>query len=283
MSLDLGKIGARSQSYVHEWSWRRQALYALGIGCKRDELAYLYEGHKGGMRVYPTYAVVPSYEPLIELLLAAQTNLAMVVHGAQKVVAHRPVPAEGKVETVGVLRGIYDMKKFAQLVIETESKLGGEPLFDTEWSIIVRGEGGFGGERPPSDDGAPAAPRDRAADWTVSYPTLPEQALLYRLSGDVNPLHADPEFARSVGFEQGPILHGLCTYGHVARAVVARSAGGDAVRLRELAGQFRKPVWPGETIVVSGWELGGGAVAVQAQVEGRPEAVFANGWARISG
>jgi acyl dehydratase len=105
-------------------------------------------------------------------------------------------------------------------------------------------------------------------------PTTPEQALLYRLSGDLNPLHADPDFASMAGFTQGPILHGLCTYGFVARAIARGACGGDATRITRLDGQFRRPVWPGDTIVVDGWKLDGGVVAAQVTVKERPDAVM---------
>jgi acyl dehydratase len=115
----------------------------------------------------------------------------------------------------------------------------------------------------------------------VEQATSPEQALLYRVSGDVNPLHADPEFAAKVGFEDGPILHGLCTYGHVARAIIQSEAGGDAVKLKRFAAQFRKPVWPGDTIVTSGYRQDDGRVAVVATVKGRPDPVVTGAWAEL--
>jgi acyl dehydratase len=104
--------------------------------------------------------------------------------------------------------------------------------------------------------------------------TTPEQALLYRLSGDLNPLHADPDFAGMAGFPQGPILHGLCTYGFVARAIARGACEGDATRITRLDGQFRRPVWPGDTIVVDGWKLEGGVVAAEVGVKERPDAVM---------
>jgi acyl dehydratase len=280
MPIDASKAGTTTDATVDEYSWRDQAIYALGIGARRDELAYLYENAQGGMKVFPTYAVVPAFPHVIELILATKADLAMVVHGAQKVRAHRPAPPLGKLETTATLTGVYDLKKFAQLIIETRSSLAGEPLFDTEWSIIVRGAGGFGGERPPQQE-IPKAPKDRAADWTVEQATTPEQALLYRVSGDTNPLHADPAFAEKVGFPQGPILHGLCTYGYLARAAIQERAGGEASRLRVLGAQFRKPVWPGDTIVTQGWDVGDGVVALQATVKGRPDPVVTNAWAEI--
>jgi acyl dehydratase len=281
MSLDLSTVGFTTKAYSFTYDWKTLASYTLGIGAKRDELQYLYEGAKSGMRVYPTFGVVPAYDAIVELLGKSQCNLAMVVHGGQTVRAHRPIPPSGTLKTTGTLKGIYDLKKFAQIILETNSTKDGEPLFDTVWSIIVRGAGGFDGPRPPEAADEPAVPKDRAADWTFEEATLPEQALLYRISGDVNPLHADPEFAAMVGFPQGPILHGLCTYGFAARALVKQAAGGDATKLRAFSAQFRKPVWPGDTIVTQGWSLGGGKVAVSASVKGRPDAVLSNAWAEI--
>lgn len=281
MSFDLSTVGTTTKPHRLTYDWKTLATYALGIGAKRDELAYLYEGAKGGMKAYPTFGVVPAYDTVIELLGACGANLAMVVHGGQVVRTHRPLPAFGTLETTGTIKGIYDMKKLGQVVIETTTSAGGEHLFDTTWSILIRGGGGFGGPRPPEAAPEPTVPKDREPDFICEEATLPEQALLYRLSGDVNPLHADPEFAAMVGFEQGPILHGLCTYGFVARAIVKHAAEGDATLLRAYSAQFRKPVWPGEVIVTKGWKLDGGKVAVVATVQGRPDAVLSNAWAEI--
>jgi acyl dehydratase len=280
MPLDMSLVGFTTKPFVVAYDWRTLATYTLGIGARRDELAYLYEGSKGGMKVYPTFAVIPAYEPVVELLGRSGGDMAMVVHGGQSVRAHRPIPGSGKLSTTGTCKGIYDMKKFGQVVLETHSTLDGEPVFDTTWSIIFRNAGGFDGPRPePRDE--PSAPKDRPADWTVEEATSPEQALLYRISGDVNPLHADPEFAAMVGFAQGPILHGLCTYGFAARAIVRSAAGGDASRLRSFSAQFRKPVWPGDTLVTQGWSLGDNKVAVVTAVKGRPDPVLTNAWAEV--
>jgi len=166
------------------------------------------------------------------------------------------------------------------VVLETNSTINGKEAFSTTWSIIFRGAGGFEGPRPPHDEDV-STPKDRPADFSFEEATSPEQALLYRISGDVNPLHADPEFAAMVGFPQGPILHGLCTYGYVARAIIKKFAGGDAAKMKSFQAQFRKPVWPGDTIVTQGWDVGGGKVAVVATVQGRPDAVLSNAWAEI--
>lgn len=282
MALDLSSVGFTTEPRSYTYDWKTLALYALGIGAKREELDYLYEGTAGGMRVYPTFAVIPTQEPLFETLTRTGGNFAMVVHGGQKIRAHAPLPASGTIVTTATIRGIYDMKKLAQVVIDTTSTLSGERVFETTWSIFYRGEGNFGGPRPQADPDEPSIPKDREPDFTHAETTSAEQALLYRLSGDYNPLHADPAFAASVGFPQGPILHGLCTYGYAARAVVKHLCGGDARKLRAISAQFRKPVWPGETIVTQGFLLGDGKVALQASIQGKPDPVLTGGYAEIA-
>ena len=281
MAYDLSTVGSTTKAYPFAFDWKTLATYALGIGARRDELAFLYEHTSGGMKVYPTFAVIPAQQPVFELLAQCNVNMAMVVHGGQRITVHRPIPDGGTLYTTGTVKGIYDMKKFGQVVLETSTTLAGEPVFDTTWSIIVREGGSFGGPRPPPAPADPTVPKDRAPDWTVEETTSPEQALLYRISGDTNPLHADPVFAASVGFSQGPILHGLCTYGIVGRAIVAHAAGGDPARLRAYGAQFRKPVWPGDTLVTQGWNLPEGKVAIVATAKGRPDPVLTNAWAEI--
>lgn len=282
MALNLSAVGCETKVHQLRYDWKTLATYALGIGAKRDELAYLYEGVQGGMKVYPTFAVIPAFDPLVELMLKIGGDFSMVVHGGQSIRAHRAIPASETIETTGTLSGIYDQGKFAQAVIETRSRIQGEPLFDTRWSLLFRGAGNFGGPRPPEDPAAPNIPESRPPDWIVEEATLPEQALLYRLSGDVNPLHADPAIAAKAGFEQGPILQGLSSYGFVARAIVKNACGGDATRLASFTCQFRRPVWPGDVIVTEGHALGDGRVAVRVTVKGRPEPVLTSAWAEIT-
>jgi acyl dehydratase len=281
MSFDLSTVGYTTKAYAFTFDWKTLATYALGIGARRDELSFLYENARGGMKVHPTFAVIPAHHPLVDLLAKCNANMAMVVHGGQVIKLHRPVPDHGTLQTTGTIKGIYDMKKFGQVVLETSTTLGGEPLFDTTWSIIVRDGGGFGGPRPPHGADEPSVPKDRPADWTEEESTSPEQALLYRISGDTNPLHADPEFATAVGFPQGPILHGLCTYGIVGRAILKHAAGSDPAKVRTFSAQFRKPVWPGDTLVTQGWNLADGKVAVVATAKGRPDPVLTNAWAQL--
>ncbi len=268
MALDLTSVGWVSPPSTFDYDWKTLATYALGVGAKRDELAYLYEGTEGGMKVLPSFAVIPAQAPVGLALERCKGDLAMIVHGAQTIRLVAPIPDRGTLQSTGTLSAIYDLKRFAQVIVETQTRHRDQLLFETRWSIIFRNDGGFGGPRPPPDP-APAVPRDRAPDWVVSEQTSPEQALLYRISGDQNPLHADPAFAERVGFPQGPILHGLCTYGFVTRAVVRHACGGDPTKLERLTAQFRKPVWPGDTLQISGWRLDDGRVAVTATVPER--------------
>jgi acyl dehydratase len=286
MAIDTACVGRTTKTHSLEVDWRTLATYALGIGAKKDELAFLYEGTPGGMKTYPTFAVVPTYAPLVESLAATGGDMAMVVHGAQsiRVVNDLPGVSNGdklRLETTGKISALYDLKKFAQVIIDTETKLDGTAVFETKWSIIYRGAGGFAGPRPPESD-APSLPKDRAPDFSSAEKTTPEQALLYRISGDQNPLHADPVFAERVGFPQGPILHGLCTFGFLGRAVVKHVCGGDPSRLRFLSAQFRKPVWPGDTLETRGFHLDGDRVALGMSVVERNEAVLSGAHAQVT-
>ncbi len=205
----------------------------------------------------------------------------LVVHGSQSITLHEPLPPSGRLRTVARLDGIYDLKRLSQVVFSTRTDLDGKLLAETEWTLIVRDTGGFGGPRPPKGD-APKLPSEGAPTFEKTERTSPEQALLYRLSGDLNPLHADPEFARAVGFSEGPILHGLCTFGYVTRAVVEHACGKDPSRLRSLGVQFKKPVWPGESLRTVGYEVEPGTFALATYAEDRPEAVVGGAWARVA-
>ncbi|HVW26016.1 MAG TPA: MaoC/PaaZ C-terminal domain-containing protein [Polyangiaceae bacterium] len=277
MTLDTSCAGLVSEP--HEFSYRARdvELYALGIGAKVDELDYLYEGR--GPKVYPTFAVVPAFEPVFELLRKSGGNIASMVHGAQTTIVEEPLPPAGTLVTTARIDGVYDMKRLVQMLCSTESRLGGAVVCRTEWQLLFREGGGFGGPHPPKVI-APKVPDGAEPAFEHEEPTSREQALLYRLSGDVNPLHADPEFAKEVGFADGPILHGLATYGFVARAIIRRQCQGDGARLRSLTAQFRKPVWPGETLKTVGYRVGSDVV-FKTYAGGRLEAPVATGHATL--
>jgi acyl dehydratase len=280
MALKQEFVGKPCEVVTFAYTWKDTVLYALGIGAKKDELDYLYEGR--GPKVYPSFGVVPSFPAMFNALVRLEGNLAMVVHGGEKVIAHKPFAPSATLKTVATVRGIYDMRKFASVVVDMETKdEKGEPVCTTTGTILFRGEGGFGGEPAPKDDAAISVPKDKPSDFRVEEATTAEQALLYRLSGDVNPLHADPDFATMAGFADGPILHGLCTYGHMVRHVAKAACGGDATKITGFEAQFRKPVWPGDTLVTEGWKLAPGKIALTVSVKGKPDAVITNAWATV--
>ncbi len=234
MALDPDATGKTTNELVHEFSWRDAALYALSVGATLDELDFLYE--KRGPQVLPTYAVVPAFPALAELFDIVGGDMLGVVHGAQRIVLHEIFPPEGRLVTVGRVDAIHDLKRMAQALFHTETRDGeGTLLAETEWKVIFRLDGGFGGERPPPTKRVRAP--DREPDFRATEQTVATQAALYRLNGDLNPLHIDPDVGEEAGFGS-PILHGLCTFGYVGRAILQHCCEGDPARLRELSGQF---------------------------------------------
>jgi acyl dehydratase len=279
MSAEHPPIGYTTEPYEHKIDWHKASTYALGIGATRDELDYVYEAR--GPKVYPTYGVIPAFAPMVDLVGRVGGSFANLVHGSQSILVHNPIPPEGLLRTTGRLEGIYDLKRMAQIVVSTRTEMDGVPLVDTTWMIILFDMGNFGGPRPPKAEKV-ELPDGRAPDFVSREATRPEQALLYRLSGDTNPLHIDADFAKKLGFEP-PILHGLCTFGFVARAVINGLCEGKAERLRRLSAHFKKPVWPGDTLLTSGWKSEGESkVALDVKVEGRDDSVLGNAWAEIA-
>ena len=181
-------------------------------------------------------------------------NPAMLVHGEQGITLHRTLPTSGTVRVTSRVTGIYDKGSGALLATEGTAldPATDETVFTSRMSAFIRGEGGFGGERGPSGD-APVVP-ERAPDEVVTYPTRIDQALLYRLSGDRNPLHSDPWFAAQAGFDR-PILHGLCTYGFTGRALLHAVCDSDPARFGSMDARFSRPVMPGDTLTVQMWRL----------------------------
>lgn len=280
MSLDLSAVGYTTDPFYFEYDWKTVVLYNLGVGCRQQDLDYLYE--KRGPLVVPSFAVVPSYPALVPLVERAGADMNRVVHGGQSIRLHGAIPSAGRLETVARVEGIYDLKRFAYVVFSTATRCEGQLLFETEWTLIVRDTGGFDGPRPPKTTQPKAADGAEPA-FSIEDRTTKEQALLYRLSGDLNPLHADPEFAKAVGFEQGPILHGLGTFGFLTRAVVAGPCEGDPARLRFLTAQFKRPVWPGETLRTTCYPANvPDTFVLSTYAEDRPEAVVGGAWATVS-
>ena len=268
MPIDPDAVGATSDPVERSWTSKDALLYAVGVGAGTDELAFTTENTHGvEQQVLPTFAVIAGAGGGGAMSRIGQFDPAQLVHGEQAFALHGPIPVEGAVRTTTTVTGIYD--KGSGALVETESEsvdaATGEPRFTTRSSAFIRGEGGFGGERGSS---ARIEVPDRDPDVQVSYPTRPEQALLYRLSGDRNPLHSDPSFAARAGFDR-PILHGLCTYGFTGRALLHSLCDADPARFSSMQGRFTSPVFPGETLTVSIWPDGTDAVFQTHGEDGR--------------
>ena len=258
MALKRDLVGKTSDPLAFEYTWKDVVLYALGVGAQADELDYLYEGR--GPKVLPTFAAVPCFTSLMDVLARVEAPLEKVLHGEQRIVLHRPIPPAATLQSRSTIRGIYDKGKGALVAVDCATvDEKGTPVFDNSFSIFVRGEGGFGGDRGPEQEKVEVPETAPTFEQTETVPA--EQALLYRLSGDFNPLHADPAFAKVAGFER-PILHGLCTYGYAGRAVVRGACGGDAAKLRSFGARFSGAVVPGDTITTRGWKLPDGRYLV---------------------
>jgi acyl dehydratase len=277
MPIDPSKArGATLPESETSYTKDQVILYHLGVGAGvpptgAGELEYTYEKN---LKVLPSFAVIPAFGSMggIGSIPGLEFNLAMLLHGEQEVILHKPLPPEQKLTTSAHIPEIYDKGKAALVILESTARdEAGDPLFTNRFSLFIRGEGGFGGDSGPKAGNA--AP-DRAPDGVVESKTLPQQALIYRLSGDKNPLHADPEFAKMAGFDR-PIIHGLCSYGVVCKAVVDEVLGGDVTRVERYQARFAGVGFPGETYQTSFWKEGE-KVLIQAKSVERDAPIITN-------
>jgi acyl dehydratase len=278
MPIDPQKAsGATMPVSEASWDQDKVILYHLGVGAglgkptDAKELEYTYEAN---LKVLPSFGVIPAFGSMagIGSVPGISINFAMVLHGEQDLEIHRPIPVVATVENHPRIVGLYDKGKAAVIVVEVVTKLkGGEPLFTNRFSTFARGEGGFGGDPGPKPGNNPP---ERKPDLVVESPTMSHQALIYRLSGDKNPLHADPAFAKLGGFDV-PILHGLCSFGVVCKAVVDNMLGGDVTKVARYQTRFAGVVFPGETIVTSMWKQGSD-IFVAASTKERNSPVLSN-------
>ncbi len=270
-------VGARLPDRTFSWESSDVLLYHLGIGAGSrpgdhlDPAALRYTLDDSRLQVLPSFGIVaPSFhetDPPPLDLPGCDINLAQVVHGSQQIEVSGPLPTAGSATLHTRISDVWDKGKAAVIWQEAQALAAdGETLWTARSSIFVRGEGGWGGDRGTSS--AVELP-DREPDCDASYAVTPQQALLYRLCGDRNPLHADPAFAESAGFP-APILHGLCSYGIVLRTVTDALLDGDAARVRAFSARFAGVVLPGETIRVRGWHSDEG-ILVSATVSGDGE------------
>jgi acyl dehydratase len=257
---------------------RETMLYALGIGMGRDpldenELAYVFERPGAALKTVPSFATVLARVPLLK---DCGFDYTKVVHGEQRLKLHRTLPPAGELIADARVTEAYDKGAGKGAVIYTEttvrSAADGQPVYTLLSVTFARGDGGFGG--PAGSGPAPHALPARAPDGSVTLETRKDQALLYRLSGDRNPLHADPVLARRVGF-RAPILHGLCTYGTACRALLKEVAAYDHTRITGFDVRFSAPVYPGESIATDYW-VDGKVVSFRCRVPERENAVVIN-------
>jgi acyl dehydratase len=270
-------LSLTGEPFSARYTDRETMLYALGVGMGADpmnekELPFVYEN---GLKALPTMATVIAWGAG-GLVGKMGINYLMVVHGEQKVEIHKPLPADADIEAATRVLGVFDKGAGKGAVIYTETVIteaGGAKLATLVSSTFARGDGGFGGpsEGAPEPHAVPNRPHDSAC----ALATRPDQALIYRLSGDRNPLHSDPNIAKMAGFPR-PILHGLCSYGVACRAVLQTYADYDPARIKHFDVRFSAPVFPGETIETRMWK-DGDVISFECVVLERGVTVIKNG------
>lgn len=263
ISNDL--VGLETESIPVQWQDKDVQLYALAVGCKPDkELDFIYEAK--GPKVLPTYSVISGLDIMGNVMSKIKFNLAMLLHGEQKIEVHRPIPAKAKAQGKGKVVEVWDKGKAAVIGVECSVADDDGPLFTTHATLFIRGAGGFGGERGPSSEETAIAIPDRDPDHVIEDITREEQAALYRLTGDRNPIHIDPNFAKFGGFER-PFLHGLCTYGFAGRAALHALCDANPENFVAMSGRFSDQVYMGDAIISKIWDQGDGTAVMQVETQ----------------
>jgi len=270
MPIDVEKVlGAELPPMTYECTPDKLMLYALGVGVEPegDDLCFVYEN---GLKALPTFGVIPPFPALAGILgvPGADINPIMILHGEQYLEIRNPIPTEAELISKPKIANIYDKGKGAlvELDVTTEDK-DGNVIFFNRFGTFCRGEGGFGGEKGPQPGNAPP---ERAPDKVVEKTTLKRQAAIYRLSGDYNPLHVDPQFAAMAGYDR-PIIHGLCTFGVVGKSVLEAYCDNDPAKFKSIKVRFSRPAWPGDTIITEMWQESDSKIIIQAKTKERPD------------
>lgn len=278
MVLNLDAVGFRAEPFTVRWTAKDAILYALGVGAGQtdplDELSLTTENSAGvEQQVLPAFGIVLGQSGLLRRIPIGEFDRAKLLHADQRIEVSAAIPPEGAASVEARLEGIHDKRTGALVVISanaTDAETG-EQLWTSRLGYFIRGAGGFGGAPAPASGWC--EPEDEP-DLVVTTPIRPDQALLYRLSGDRNPLHSDPAFAARAGFDR-PILHGLCTYGVVHRALLGELCKGEASRFRSMYARFSRPVLPGERLHTAIW--GDGARARFRTTDGAGRTVLEQG------
>ena len=281
MPINYDEIMSMTSENVEiSYSDKDSILYSLGVGLGNDpmnmaELKYVYENSQVAL---PSMATNFQYHS--PLLLKANINFILVVHGEQKLSFSNPLPVSGDFISNAKVIGCYDKGAGKGAIIDVETtinlKKDNTEICKLVSTTFARGDGGFGGPESPKTE---IFKIEGDPDFVHEIKTKPDQALIFRLSGDYNPLHSDPNFAKTAGFEK-PILHGMCTYGIACRSLVESVCEGDAKRLKKFDCRFSSPVYPGETIVTEMWK-NGSKVYYQSKVKERDKIVIKNGVSEI--
>ncbi|HUN05423.1 MAG TPA: MaoC/PaaZ C-terminal domain-containing protein [Aggregatilineales bacterium] len=282
-------IGLSLPSITYSYSERDVCLYALGVGAPSDwldqsELQFVYELSTLGFKTLPSFATLFPGK-LIDILLTGRIgeiefNPLMVVHGEQVLRFKGLLPTSGTIHCQPIISAVYDKGSGMVIVVDTPCyDASGIELVFNQSTMFIRGMGGFGGDRGPS--GEITTMPEREPDFSQTDYIQPNQALLYRLSGDVNPLHADPQMAAFAGFDR-PILHGLSTFGFATRVTLKKLCNNDPARLKSIRARFSKHVFPGETLVTDLWHLSDGHYGFTCKVAERNELVLSQGQIEIS-
>jgi acyl dehydratase len=295
MGLNLDAVGMTSEPSERSWDHRDALLYALGVGAGAldptgFELEFTTENSTGvTQKVLPTFATIVGQGGRVMSDLG-DIDMTKLVHGEQTIILHGEIPVSGTIRITTTVAGMYDKGSGGLVVLESESvdAATGTPAFTTRTGLFIREAGGFGGPRGPEGDedstlaGQPLPTRE--PDEVVTYAVRPDQALLYRLSGDRNPLHSDPAFAKRAGFDR-PILHGLCTYGFTGRGLLHMVCGSDPARFGSMRARFSRPTLPGDTLSISVWDVGdesAGAFRFRTETQ-RGQVVIDGGLLRTAG
>ena len=270
MPIDPRARGVSAEPREVRWTDRDTLLYALGVGCGPERLAFVTENSKGvTQQVLPTFAVI-ACDANPALAMAGTIDWPRLVHGAQSIRLHGPLPPAGALRVVAKIVDIQDKGpgKNAVVVVAAQGidPVGGAVVAETTSTLVIRGAGGFGGE-PGISVSRFEAP-DREPDVVCAMHTSLDQPLIYRLSGDRNPLHSDPWFARERAGFDGPIMHGLCTYGFAGRALVANLCDDDPALFTGMSARFAAPVYPGETLTTRIWNNGHGSAVFTTLASG---------------
>ncbi|MBU2550563.1 MAG: MaoC family dehydratase N-terminal domain-containing protein [Proteobacteria bacterium] len=265
MGLNLDLLGKKSDPVPYECNEDKLILYALGIGAGVEkELDFLYEKN---LKVFPTFAVIPYFPAVGILMVNSGINMFATLHGEQHIKWFAPTPTRGTLLNTAVWTKVYDKGDSGAMlhmqVDTTDDK--GNLIFQNNMVAVDRSAGNFGGDRGPKTAKL-MPPEGKAPDFSVNYTTGPNQAALYRLSGDYNPLHIEPEFAAMGGFDR-PILHGLCTLGYTGRAILHSVCGSDPARMKALSCRFTGVVFPGDTLTIEGWQLEPGKYTFQTKTQ----------------